>query len=157
MPQGVVPIFEIDGKTFVQSHAIARFVAREYGMYGENNMESLQIDQIQDTIADLILIFRTAFRNPDETKKAELMKKLNEEDGPRYLGYIEKLIESSGKDGYAVSNSLSLADCCIHAIVDFLRLRNKLGKFSKVAASMKRVEENANIAKWLKERPVTEL
>ena len=66
MPQGVMPIFEIDGKTFVQSHAIARFVARQYGMYGKNNMDSLQIDQIQETIADLLLIFRTASRTPDE-------------------------------------------------------------------------------------------
>ena len=156
MPQAVLPIFEVDGKTFVQSNAIARYVAREYGMYGKSNLESTQIDQIQETITDLILLFRTARRTTDENKKAELMKKLNEEDGPMYLGYIEQLIEASGKDGYAVSNSLSLADCCIHSVVEFFRIQNKLDKFPLVAASMKRMEENKNIAKWLKERPVTE-
>ena len=151
-----MPTFEIDGKVHVQSPAIARYLAREYGMYGKNNMESFQIDQIQDTIADLILFMRAAIRTQDQAQKAALMKELHDEHGPRYLEYIEKLIESSGKNGYAVSDSLSLADCCIHAVVEFLRLRDHLEKFPKVAASMSRVEENENIAKWLKERPVTD-
>ena len=158
MPQESLPIFEIDGKTtIVQSHAIQRYVAREFGMYGKNNLESTRIDEIQDTINDLIDIFRTAFRNPDEDKKKELMKKLQEEDGPKYLGYLDKLIATSGKNGFAVSDSLSLADCLVHSIVDFLQLTDKVKAYPKVAASIKRVEENANIAKWLKARPVFKL
>ena len=119
-------------------------------------MDSFIIDQIQDTIADLMLFMRTAIRTGDQAQMAEKEKELHDEHAPRYLGYIEKLIESSGKDGYAVSDSLSLADCCIHAVVEFLRLRDHLEKFPKVAASMSRLEENKHIAKWLKERPVTD-
>ena len=156
LPQAVLPTLEIGGKTIVQSNAIARFVAREHGMYGNNSLESTQIDEILETTADLNLAFRTARQRADADKQAEVTKKLYEEDGPRYLGYIENLIEAAGKDGYAVSSSLSLADCYIHATVDTLGLKVLLEKFPKVAACVKRVEENENIAKWLKERPVTD-
>ena len=156
LPQAVLPTLEVGGKTLVQSNAISRFVAREHGMYGKNNVESTQIDAIIETTADLNVAFRTARQKADADTQAEVTKKLYEEEGPRYLGYIEKLIEAAGKDGYAVSNSLSLADCYIHATVDTLGLKATLEKFPKVAACVKRVEENANIAKWLKERPKTD-
>ena len=156
MPQGLLPIFEIDDMTIVQSSAIAKYVAREYGMYGKTNMESTQIDQIEGTITDLRSFSRAAYRTTDEPRRSELFKKLYEEDAPKFLGYVEKLVESFGKDGYAVSNSLSLADCCIHAEVDFLHQTDKLEKLPKIAECMKRVEENENIAKWLKERPITD-
>ena len=51
---------------------------------------------------------------------------------------------------------LSLADISIHVFTDFLQLKDKLDKFPGITACIKKVEENKNIAKWLKERPVTE-
>ena len=33
---------------------------------------------------------------------------LETEDSPKYLGYIEKLVEAFGRDGYSVGNSVSL-------------------------------------------------
>ena len=37
-----------------------------------------------------------------------MMKKFMSEDVPKYLGFVEKLIGQFGKDGYAVSNSVSV-------------------------------------------------
>ena len=51
---------------------------------------------------------------------------------------------------------LSVADIAIHVFSDMLGIRDELKKCKKLAAVIKRVEENKNIAKWLKERPVTE-
>ena len=59
--------------------AIARYLAREYGMYGKNNMDSFIIDQIQDTIADLMLFMRTAIRTGDQAQMAEKEKVLHDE------------------------------------------------------------------------------
>ena len=51
---------------------------------------------------------------------------------------------------------LSMADTSIHAFIDTFVLKDKLDKCPRIAACIKKVEENKNIAKWLKERPVTE-
>ena len=39
------------------------------GFYGRNNLESTQIDQILETITDLLNAAIPAFRSQDETKK----------------------------------------------------------------------------------------
>ena len=44
---------EYDGKKIVQSISMARFVAREYGLAGKNNLEAAQADMLVDCIGDL--------------------------------------------------------------------------------------------------------
>ena len=39
--------------------------------------------------------------------QAELKKKFHEEEAIKYVGFLEKAIESSGKDGFAVGSSVS--------------------------------------------------
>ena len=48
---------------------------------------------------------------------------------------------------------LTVADLTLRGYLEFLGLQFLFDKFPKVAASCKKVEENKNIAKWLKERP----
>ena len=49
-----MPMMEYDGKKLVQSMAIARFVAREYGLAGKNNLEGAQADMLADCMTDLL-------------------------------------------------------------------------------------------------------
>ena len=56
---------------------------------------------------------------------------------------------------YQLLFQLTWADCAIFATVDSLNLRDACEKFPKVVACVKKVEANKNIAKWIKERPVT--
>ena len=44
---------EYDGKKIVQSIAMARFVAKENGLAGKNNMESAMADMLVDCMSDL--------------------------------------------------------------------------------------------------------
>lgn len=53
MPFGKVPVLEIDGKKVSQSAAISRYLAKQYGLAGKNDWESLEIDVTVDTIHDL--------------------------------------------------------------------------------------------------------
>lgn len=52
MPFGQMPILEYNGKTFNQSLAIARFVAKQVKLNGKNDWEDLEIDGIVNTIRD---------------------------------------------------------------------------------------------------------
>ena len=47
-------MLEYDGKKLVQSIAMARFVAREYGLAGKNNLEAAQADMLVDCMSDML-------------------------------------------------------------------------------------------------------
>jgi glutathione S-transferase len=49
----MLPILEIDGKPVGQSNAIARYLAKQYGLAGRDEWESLQCDMLVDTLTDL--------------------------------------------------------------------------------------------------------
>lgn len=53
MPNGQVPVLEIDGKVMFQSAAICRYLATIVGLSGANAMENYEIDNVVDTMNDL--------------------------------------------------------------------------------------------------------
>ena len=54
MPFGQVPVLEVDGeKMWAQSHTIARYLARQHGLAGQNDWEQSQADMYIDCIYDL--------------------------------------------------------------------------------------------------------
>lgn len=53
MPFGMLPVLEIDDQVVAQSNAIARYLARIYGLAGKDEWESLQCDVLVDTLGDL--------------------------------------------------------------------------------------------------------
>lgn len=48
-----MPVLIIDGKQYAQSAAIARYLAKQYGLAGKDDLENLQIDVVVDVCADL--------------------------------------------------------------------------------------------------------
>lgn len=61
MPFGQMPSLEYDGKLAHQSVAIARYLAKQVNLTGNNDWENLEIDAAVDTITDLRLGKRTVF------------------------------------------------------------------------------------------------
>ena len=53
MPQGQLPILEVDGTIMYQSMAINRFLAKKFGLAGNDDFESYQIDNAVDNVNDL--------------------------------------------------------------------------------------------------------
>lgn len=53
MPFGMLPVLEIDGQMVAQSNAVARYLARQNGLAGKDEWESLQCDVLVDTLGDL--------------------------------------------------------------------------------------------------------
>lgn len=49
-----MPIFEEDGKVLAQSNAIARYLAKEYGLAGKGNWEQAEVDMYVDCVGDVI-------------------------------------------------------------------------------------------------------
>lgn len=158
MPTGQMPVLEIDGKKYSQSLAIARYLAREYGMAGKSNTDQLLVDQIVDTVNDLINDMIKPVFEKDEARKAELEKKLKEETMPRIFGTLNNFLESNGGD-YFVGTKLSLADIFFMDIVSRVVEKDPkdLEKFPKLAANLKKTQSEPKIAAYLAKRPKTDL
>ena len=53
LPFGQLPLLEYKGESLSQSMAIAKFLAREFGLAGSNALEAAKMDEIVDAINDL--------------------------------------------------------------------------------------------------------
>ncbi|KAK3099037.1 hypothetical protein FSP39_025472 [Pinctada imbricata] len=157
MPTGQMPLLEMDGKKMSQSMAIARYLAREFGLTGKNSLEQFQVDQVVDQLSDLMTESYKPIFEKDETRKAEMTKKLQEETFPKTMDILTKYLDSNGGD-YFVGQGLTLADLfCYEALtLAVSKDENALKKWPKLALHRKRVEGAPRIGDYLARRPVTE-
>ncbi|CAH1778726.1 unnamed protein product [Owenia fusiformis] len=160
-PYGQLPILEVDGKVLGQSVAIARFAARETGMLGENSFDMAVADSVVDSVGDVSQSLYQAHFEKDDAKKAEMMKKIKSETVPNWCAAMEKLIAGD----YVVGSKMTWADIGIYQLVSGLQERMQdeeeknatKTKYPKLIQLVERVAAAPNIAKWVKERPETNM
>eukprot|EP00090_Calanus_glacialis_P019540 TRINITY_DN2_c0_g1_i2.p1 TRINITY_DN2_c0_g1~~TRINITY_DN2_c0_g1_i2.p1 ORF type:complete len:207 (-),score=77.50 TRINITY_DN2_c0_g1_i2:109-729(-) len=155
-PYGQIPLLHWDGEVIAQSMAITRFLAAQFGLKGKNNLESALIDEVVDTIEDVINVTIKTHFETDPVKKAETVSQLNESTILPMLVNIEKRLVSRGGQ-FLVGNALSLADIHLFFFCSEYTTPKLLANTPKIANLVKRVEYLPNIQKWLKNRPVSKL
>ncbi|XP_046575250.1 S-crystallin SL11-like [Haliotis rubra] len=153
---GMLPILEVDGKKFSQSFAMARYIAREHGLYGKTNLDMLQIDEVVGLAEDLRDYFVKIYHEKDEPKKNALRDKFDNTDLPRFLGYFEKLLTDTDSS-YFVGNKLSLADLAVYDVMEYPLDQGQdiLKDSPKMKAHRIRVGSHDNLHNYLKERVKT--
>lgn len=151
-PTGVLPVLEINSDKLCQSMAIARYLAKQYGFYGKTDRDGASIDQVIDTVGDLMGTLISWKLESDATKQAEKNKNIIEETGPRFIRYFDNFLK--GKD-YFVGSSLTIADMAVYdVLVTLLKKDAKcLSKYPKLEANYKRVGEHPKLKKYLEKRP----
>jgi len=160
-PYGQLPILYVDQKPVNQSGAIARYLARELDMYGKGNMENTMCDVILETINDVWNdIIKHVFMEKDETKKAELGKKMKEDTFPKFLNFMTKLLKENGGQ-FFVGSKLSVADLAFFDMFEKITGNPAYGDavfkgFPELLKHAQKVAALPNIKKWLDKRPKTE-
>ena len=158
-PTGQLPMLEVEGKTLTGSSPIARFLAERFGLAGTNDIENAQLGGYIDYLFDFIQKIYPWFYEKDETKKAAIWDTIRNEHIPKYWGVISKWIESNGSDnGWIFGNNPTYVDFFIYCYTEFIFAIDS-ESFKQLPAVLKNraaVESLPNIAKWIKERPVTE-
>ncbi|GMF09524.1 unnamed protein product [Phytophthora lilii] len=149
LPLGQVPVLEVDGTTYCQSMAIARYAAKLTGLYPQDPLQCLRVDMVSESLIDVkTLISEIAYRTPDEAAKAEKTKKLLEESVPKTFKLLEGFVQGpfflADKMTYA---DLQLFDLVKNALNNFEGF--SLGKYPKLTALVAKVETNANVAAYL--------
>ena len=156
-PFGVLPVLEVDGKQLGGSMIIGRYLAEQHGLAGENPIENAQIANIVDAVSDIVQELAKMWYEKDEAKKEEMKKNLAGKDGiPKRLQFFEKRA-SANADGW-LAGKLTWADFAFSVSLDFVKKilgDDVLNDFPGIKKMNESVEALPNIAKWIKERPVT--
>ncbi|KAL4238080.1 hypothetical protein ACF0H5_002792 [Mactra antiquata] len=163
-PLEALPVLEVDGVVVSQSAAIARFLARRFKLFGKTDMEEFAIDEAHEVFAEIFnRELMKIFYESDATKKAEIAKAFIDGSLQKYLTFFETRLKKNGT-GFYVGNELTFGDLIIYngltmteALLKMTKLDLNLASCPELAALIKRVEENPRIAKWIAERPKTDM
>ena len=158
-PYGAMPVLDIDGKIVGGSLPIARYLAKQYGMAGEDDMAALIMDGAADAVKDLAQKAGAKFMEKDEEKKAALEKDLTENVIPRVLGGLGKLAAANNcAAGWFYGPKVSYADIYFSHFVTYLLAQapDLLDKYPALKKLNESVTTLPNIAKWIKDRPETQ-
>ena len=157
-PFCTIPVLEVDGKQLGGSVVIGRYLAEQFALAGDNALENAQIAAIVYSAYDLKQEVLPVWLEKDPTKKSELMKRLLEEVVPSKLIYFEQRCNTN--DSGWLTGKLTWADLFLYSLaLDWLvKMTNGkiLDQFPGLGRLHRSVESLPNIAKWIKERPVTE-
>jgi len=166
-PLGKCPFLVIDdGKskiTLSESHAIIRYLARQWGYAGESLLDQCKVDMITDAVEDQVVRACVLIRREqDPDKKAERVKLFADEGFPTILGHLEEQLKANkGGDGFFVGDKMTWADILFTQWMDWVpdgvKVPIPFDKFPKLKALFTRVRSDPKIADWLKKRPVTDL
>uniref|UniRef100_A0A0K0FVD1 Hematopoietic prostaglandin D synthase (inferred by orthology to a human protein) n=1 Tax=Strongyloides venezuelensis TaxID=75913 RepID=A0A0K0FVD1_STRVS len=153
-PFGQLPVLEVDGKILFQSRAIEKFLARQFGLIGDDDFEAAQVDQYILSVDDVMNNFRPAFFEKDPTKKAELLKKIFEEHGIPALKRFEGFLKKNGS-GYFVGKKITLADFAMfQSLLYFKKLVSEsvLDNFPELEKFYNRVSKDEHLKPYLQTR-----
>merc|ERR1712173_630 len=151
---GQLPILSWNGETIHTSLAIDRFLAKEFGLMGKNNVEAAQVDEVVDVLQDVFNAGATALFTKDEEQKKAAMEKHETQTVPNVLKMAEKrLIERGGQ--FMVGNAFTWADLQLYSFIIDNIVPVKLENLPKIADLVKRVGDLPNIKRWIENRPET--
>ena len=160
-PTGQLPILEIEGKTLTGSAPIARFLAGRFGLEGTSDLEKAQLGGMIDYLLDFVPNISSWSAEQNEDKKTAIWDTVRNEHIPKYWGLINKWIEDNTGSVWIFGSNPTYVDFFIYCYTELILAIDPLNQdvFNQFPAILKHraaVESLPNIAKWIKERPVTQ-
>ena len=157
-PFGQFPVLQVDGKTIAQTGAIARFCGKLSGLYpSDDNYAAAKVDEIIDLCTDITIQMRPSIRETDPKLRTEMRKELSETILPRWLGFLEKLLEDNRDTGFFVGSSISVADLAVWrlcawisgGIIDGIST-NLLEGFPLLSVHQREISNLPKVMEWVK-------
>jgi len=158
-PFGSVPVLTLaDGSKICQSRAIARFIAKQAGLYPQNCVAAAHVDAVVDACEDLGETIMKSTRGIDN-KSPEFLAKRKEVATTGKLAQsiekLEKFVLNTGTEGFAVGNQLSLADVYLFHVISWIGSGFYDGipadfadKFARIKSIRKNVGSNKTVAAY---------
>ena len=152
LPYNQLPILEVDGITYSQSVAIARFCGKLSGLYPKDDLAALRADEILDVVTQLTYMIDPSMRIKDSEKRKAMRLKLNDDDLPKWLGFLEARL---GDNQFFAGDMLTVADLAIWLSISWVtngtldHITIDLGGFPGLKAHGDRVGGHPKISAWI--------
>jgi len=157
---GQMPILEVDGKTVVQTGAIARYCGKQGGFYPrDDDWAAAKIDEIIDTATDMTVAVGRTMRMTDEAEKMAGRAELAATTLPKYLVALEKVFTENGSTGFYVGGQMTIADLAMWRMLGWISggildgiPKDILDNYPQVKANMVATGGHPEISAWMKEQ-----
>jgi len=158
LPFGQFPVLQVDGETIAQTGAIARFCGKLSGLYpSKDEFAAAKVDEVIDLATDITNQMRPALREKDPKLRIEMRRELSKTILPRWLGFLEKLLQDNGDTGFFVGHSISVADLAVWrlcawisgGIIDGLPV-NLLDGFPLLSVHQSQISNLPKVVEWIK-------
>ena len=157
-PFGQFPVLQVDGKTIAQTGAIARFCGKLSGLYPtKDDFAAAKVDEVIDLATDITMQMRPALRETDPKVRIEMRRELSTTILPRWLGFLDKLLQDNGDTGFLVGDSISVADLAVWrlcawisgGIIDGIPI-NLLEAFPLLSVHQSKISNLPKVKEWIK-------
>ncbi len=108
-PWGALPVLDIDGERICQSNAILRYVGRLTGLYPEDALAALKVDEALDACDELVIAMSMTIREQDNDRRMAMRKVMAEETLPRDFARFEKMLDKQDS-GWIAGPKMTVAD-----------------------------------------------
>ncbi|XP_011055451.1 PREDICTED: uncharacterized protein LOC105146708 [Acromyrmex echinatior] len=153
MPMGQLPILEINNKTYHQSRAIARFIAKKGNLYSSDEFEAMEIDATVDSMEDIRRVMGEYYWAQDPIFKAKL-KEIAFQKLPFYLDKFEAQVKNNG--GYFINGKLSWPDFMWAAYserISFILTRDVNQDHPELKKLVEKIRALPEIKAYIEKRP----
>lgn len=156
-PLGAVPVLEIDGVSYCQSVALARYAAKLAGFYPEDPLEALAVDEAMDCMNEVVALFPWVAATEEEkkTKREAFQQTIM----TKYAEYAEKKIQLAGGTSFASTPNvadvmlMTQVDPVTSGIYDYIDTKF-YDAYPGITATCKAIKEtlmaNENVAAYIK-------
>nr|P27010.1 RecName: Full=S-crystallin 2; AltName: Full=OL2 [Enteroctopus dofleini]AAA29387.1 S2-crystallin [Enteroctopus dofleini] len=169
MPCSMMPMLDIDNRHQIpQTMAIARYLAREFGFHGKNNMEMARVEYISDCFYDILddylrmyqddncrmMFQRSGDRNGSSEKRTRYQETLR-----RILPFMERTLEMYKSGGqFFMGDQMTMADMMCYCALEnpIMEESSLLNSYPKLQALRTRVMSHLKMSPYLKKRSSTE-
>ncbi|CAP24213.1 Protein CBR-GST-30 [Caenorhabditis briggsae] len=165
-PFGQLPVLEVDGRPLGQSHAISRYLARQFGINGRCPWEEAQVNAIADQFKDYLSdirpynLVKMGFAQGDAD---QLYTETFLPNFKKHYQFFTRFLKASGA-GFLIGDSLTWVDILIAQHTSdllsdsgsvFATKDSIIDEFPELKAHQKKIHAIPNLKKWIETRPVT--
>jgi prostaglandin-H2 D-isomerase / glutathione transferase len=154
-PFGSLPVLSVDGQTFAQSGALARFCGKLSGVYPKNDDTlALKIDEFVYGLDDAMAGAR---KSKEPADRAAWVKT----DVPRYFGALDAIAKNNSQSTtWVCGPEMSIADLTLYVIVGNITdglfdgvTKAIFDAFPRLLTSVSAVHSHPKVVEWNKSHP----
>lgn len=154
-PLSQMPTLEVDETVICQSHTITRYLANELKLYGANGMERAVIDQICDTLGDVIEgMTKIAFNKDISDKAGAFNTHFEDEKTKKALTFVQSFI----KGQFTLGDEICMADLLIFILhekvgeinPDAMKAYKELDALANAVGKVDKVKSHVDARQYIK-------